>query len=73
LGIEIQGSFTNGPAAKAGVFEDVTFAQNESLSWLIFMLQANIGIPDSEIFRHPEVSYKMGSEAQTANWKWPQR
>ena len=51
------------------VFEQVTAEQNTSLKWLIQQLRNEFSIPESEIFAHPIVSRKTGSEALTAQWK----
>jgi N-acetylmuramoyl-L-alanine amidase, family 2 len=50
-------------------FEQVTAEQNTSLKWLIQQLRNEFSIPESEIFAHPIVSRKTGSEALTAQWK----
>ena len=51
------------------VFEQVTVEKNTSLKWLIQQLRNEFSIPESEIFAHPIVSRKTGSEALTAQWK----
>ncbi|MDG9700541.1 peptidoglycan recognition protein family protein [Ottowia cancrivicina] len=71
IGIELVGdSFPKGPNIdqKKVKFEIVTDAQNESLRWLIEQLKKEYRIPDSEVFRHPEISYKNITEASTAKW-----
>jgi N-acetyl-anhydromuramyl-L-alanine amidase AmpD len=50
------------------VYEAVTAAQNDSLKWLIAGLTATLRVPLTEIFRHPQVSYKNRTEASTAQW-----
>lgn len=64
IGIEIVGKFL----ATTGKFEPVTVAENSSLRWLIQELSATLNVPAHEIFRHPDVSYKQPSEAETAKW-----
>ena len=51
------------------VFEQVTLQQNESLRWLTQQLRREYSIPESEVFAHPTVSRKAGSEALTAQWR----
>ena len=51
------------------VFEQVTNQQNESLQWLTQQLRREYSIPESEVFAHPTVSRKTGSEALTARWR----
>lgn len=63
VGIEIVGV-----ADAKGIYEQVNAEQNASLHWLVAELTATFGIPMSEIFRHPDVSRKTASEAQSAAW-----
>ena len=49
-------------------YEKATAAQNESLKWLVAQLRENFGVPMTEIFRHPVVSYKDAHEAESAQW-----
>jgi len=65
LGIELVGSFH----AKSSTYDVVTNSQNESLIWLVSVLQFALGVVDKDVYRHPEVSYKQPSEAQSAKWK----
>ena len=51
------------------LFEQVTDKQNESIQWLIQQLCSEYSVLESEVFAHPAVSYKTGSEALTAQWK----
>ena len=51
------------------VFEQVTSQQNESLRWLTQQLRSEYSIPESEVFAHPTVSRKTGSQALTAQWR----
>lgn len=53
---------------KYGIFETPTAAQNQSLSWLVSVLQDSMQIASGEVFRHPVVSRKNPTEAQGANW-----
>lgn len=63
VGIEIVGALT-----AAGVYEAVNAEQNTSLQWLVAEISSTYAIPLSEIFRHPVVSRKTPSEAETASW-----
>jgi len=65
LGIELVGSFR----AKSSTYDVVTNPQNESLIWLVSVLQSVLGVTDEDVYRHPEVSYRQPSEAQSAKWK----
>lgn len=49
-------------------YEAVTSAQNASLKWLVGALAMQLGVPMTEIFRHPVVSQKNATEAATAAW-----
>jgi N-acetyl-anhydromuramyl-L-alanine amidase AmpD len=51
------------------IYETVTQQQNASLKWLIRELRVTMGVPLTEIFRHPDISYKNMTEAKTANWE----
>ena len=64
IGIEIVGKFLLPP----GRYEAVTSTQNASLKWLITEISLALGVPMAEVFRHPDVSYKQESEAETAQW-----
>ena len=50
-------------------YETVTEAQNSSLVWLLAVLESTLSLTASDIYTHPEVSYKHPSEAATASWK----
>jgi len=64
LGIEIVGNYDKSKK----LFESVSAIQNQSLKWLINELFAHFKITSSDIYRHPEVSYKTSTEASTASW-----
>ena len=64
VGIEIVGKFINDTK-----YEDLTAAQNVSLQWLISELYGHFNLDTADVYRHPEVSYKMASEGSTAVWK----
>ena len=71
VGIEIVGAVVAGKGqnlAEQGVYETVNAQQNASLRWLIAELSATFGIPMTEIFRHPVVSRKNPTEAESASW-----
>jgi N-acetyl-anhydromuramyl-L-alanine amidase AmpD len=65
IGIELVG----GTDSKTGDYDAVTKAQNASLTWLISTLEPLFNLSESDIYRHPEVSYKQSSEASSAKWK----
>lgn len=65
---EIKQSENSKPKKEYLVFESVTEKQNQSLQWLVAQLKNEFDIPASEVFAHPVVSRKTGSEASTANW-----
>ncbi len=50
-------------------YETVTIAQNASLQWLVGELFSLFNLTSSDVYRHPEVSYKNPGEARTARWK----
>lgn len=71
VGIEIVGAVVAGKGqnlAEQGAYETVNEQQNASLHWLIAELTSTFGIPMTEIFRHPVVSRKNPTEAQSALW-----
>lgn len=70
IGIELVGQAqpSKDPDIKGEIYETVTEAQNTSLKWLVFELTVTLGLPISEIYRHPVVSYKNPTEAETAQW-----
>jgi N-acetyl-anhydromuramyl-L-alanine amidase AmpD len=63
VGIEIVGAF-----AGQGMYETANTQQNASLGWLVAELTSTFGLPMTEIFRHPVVSRKNPSEAESASW-----
>jgi N-acetyl-anhydromuramyl-L-alanine amidase AmpD len=65
IGIELVGKFD----ATAKTYETVTKEQNESLKWLVRELSRALSLLATEVFRHPQVSYKEPSEASSADWK----
>ncbi|MBZ8141128.1 N-acetylmuramoyl-L-alanine amidase [Rubrivivax gelatinosus] len=72
IGIELVGqAVARDPAQPAGelVYEAVTDQQNASLTWLVAQLTRLLAVPMSEVFRHPDVSWKNPSEASTARWQ----
>jgi hypothetical protein len=70
IGIELVGQAfpLNEKNADKQVYESVTAAQNSSLKWLVGALAMQLGVPMTEIFRHPVVSQKNATEAVTAAW-----
>lgn len=68
IGIEIVGQAFPEKGSNKLVYESVTPEQNQSLKWLIGELREALKVPLTEIFRHPVVSHKTDSEAETASW-----
>ena len=50
------------------IFESVTKEQQTSLKWLVQELTLTLKVQMTEVFRHPEVSWKNVTEASTATW-----
>lgn len=50
-------------------YEAATPAQNISLQKLVVLLLPLLSVPDTAIYRHPQVSYKNAGEAADAEWK----
>lgn len=48
--------------------ERTSYSVNSALKWLIAELTDTLKVSMTEIFRHPEVSYKVKTEAGTARW-----
>ena len=71
IGIELVGqAFPVDRNIKADqkAFEAVSQEQNISLTWLVQALSECLKVPMTEIFRHPEDSWKNITEASTAKW-----
>ena len=51
------------------VYEAVNGPQQSALSYLVEELKNSLQIPGTEIHRHPAVSYKNVTEAETATWQ----
>ena len=68
IGIELVGQALEVKGQKEKVYETVTDAQNASLAWLVNELKSEYKVPDSEVFRHPDISWKNMTEASTAKW-----
>ncbi|WP_246791238.1 peptidoglycan recognition protein family protein [Acetobacter nitrogenifigens] len=66
IGIELVGGTIG--SGNDPLYEAVTKQQNASLSWLVSELQTTFKVPLTEVFRHPQVSYKDPHEAETAKW-----
>lgn len=64
LGIEIVGSYDK----LKKQYEAISPLQNSSLKWLISELYTHFNITSADVYRHPEVSYKMPTEASSATW-----
>lgn len=68
IGIELVGATAKGSDGKEDIYEQLSDAQQTSLGWLIGKLRATYEVSLSEIFRHPEVSWKNPTEAESATW-----
>ena len=66
IGIELVGGTVGTGVDPA--YEVVPAAQNAALAWLVAELRQNFNVPLTEIFRHPQVSYKDPHEAESAQW-----
>ena len=51
-----------------GTYEDPTTEQANSVKWLAAELLTLYCLTTTDIYRHPEVSYKEESEAQNVKW-----
>jgi N-acetyl-anhydromuramyl-L-alanine amidase AmpD len=65
IGIELVGGFDD----KTHKYATVTKQQNDSLAWLVATLSAVFKLADSDVYKHPQVSYKQPSEAASASWR----
>ncbi|MDD3482819.1 peptidoglycan recognition family protein [Azovibrio restrictus] len=69
IGIELVGKAYPVADKKAPpVFEAATPEQNSALKWLVRELRETLSVPLTEVYRHPVVSYKTPSEAESASW-----
>lgn len=64
IGIEIVGKSIDDKT-----YEKITSEQNTSVQWLTGELYSHFSISSSDVYRHPEVSYKNRGEAASAVWK----
>lgn len=64
LGIELVGVHTSKTS-----YEAPTIAQNTSLQWLVAVLYPLLSLTESNVYRHPQVSFKNVGEAAGAKWK----
>ncbi len=63
IGIELVGSHIDDKN-----YEAVTPLQNNSLQWLISDLYNHFKLSSSDVYKHPDVSYKNPGEASSATW-----
>ena len=70
IGIELVGRAypSKDPKEKDKIYEEVTNEQNALLKWLVFELASTLGLPITEVYRHPVVSQKTPTEAESAKW-----
>ncbi len=70
IGIEIVGQafpLTEKDEEKR-TYEALTDEQQRSFAWLLNGLRANLGVPLTEVFAHPTVSWKNKTEGTPAKW-----
>lgn len=67
VGIEIVGHPVSGVGENA-IYDTVNERQNSSLRWLVKELSETLNVSMNEVYRHPQVSYKVKTEAATAKW-----
>lgn len=67
IGIEIVGAFD----AKAQKYDSVNKEQNNSLSWLVEVLEAKFSLAEDDVYAHGKIGYKQPSEGSSAEWKKP--
>lgn len=65
IGIELVGKYDGVKKS----YETVTTDQNTSLKWLVDELGKLLVLDEHDVFRHPQVSRKKPSEAETAKWR----
>jgi N-acetyl-anhydromuramyl-L-alanine amidase AmpD len=68
IGVELVGGIASGAGGNL-IYEQVTDQQNDSLRWLVSELTDTLGVSMREIYRHPDLSYKVETEAKTAKWE----
>jgi N-acetyl-anhydromuramyl-L-alanine amidase AmpD len=70
LGIELVGAARPVPNGGANdfVYDAVTPRQQSAFDWLLPRLLAHFHVKASEVFRHPDVSWKQPSEAASVQW-----
>jgi N-acetyl-anhydromuramyl-L-alanine amidase AmpD len=64
VGIELVGR-----SVDTRTYEAVTPSQNDALRWLVSVLHQLFSLTNSDVYRHPEASYKNPGEAATARWQ----
>jgi N-acetyl-anhydromuramyl-L-alanine amidase AmpD len=64
VGIELVGEYNT----ETKIYATVTAAQNRALHWLVQELALTLHVSMNEVYRHPQLSYKMETEASTARW-----
>ncbi|HHL4083139.1 MULTISPECIES: peptidoglycan recognition protein family protein [Burkholderia] len=70
IGVELVGEALpfNEPNPDRRSYVAAPEAQNDSLQWLIHALSVTLGVPMTEVFRHPVVSRKNRTEAARVQW-----
>jgi N-acetyl-anhydromuramyl-L-alanine amidase AmpD len=70
IGIELVGAATAKPGGGANdyEYEAVTAAQQAAFDWLLPRLLDHFKVDATEVFHHPDVSWKQPSEAASVRW-----
>lgn len=63
LGIELVAAYS-----EATGYDPASTEQNTSLAWLVTTLESLLSLTGDDVYRHPQVSYKQATEAQSAAW-----
>jgi hypothetical protein len=77
IGVEMVGAARNPVTGRApywnpkAVYDSATSQQNQSLTWLVRQLRRELNVGGGNVFRHPIVSIKNSTEAQSADWNVP--
>ncbi|WP_005035645.1 peptidoglycan recognition protein family protein [Holophaga foetida] len=68
VGIELVGYYHAVKGKKEPEYDSITSEQQVALKWIVNVICSHKGVRASEIYRHPDVSWKNPSEAASAKW-----
>ena len=68
IGIEIVGRALGTPEKPSPLYEPPTPEEQRSLQWLVTGLLDSLHLTQTDVYRHPQVSYKLRGEALDADW-----